>query len=101
METRGGRPRTQRVSVTAVGAPLALPFPAKFLQISNEGAAPLRIYWTGEDFTADTNYIELALTTGFFEGPAEIATIWLRGAGGVSNPVIVVSYELATRTVVI
>jgi hypothetical protein len=71
----------------------------KFVQVSNQGANILRLYFTKEDFTLDQNYLDLAATVGFYEGPAEIGvnpggpqgrdSLWFRSAAGVTTAVVV------------
>lgn len=104
----GGFPVVRRLSVptTGIGADgeYRLPGPTNFLQVANEGANIVRIYFTKSDYDADVNYVELAATTGYFEGPVEIAQavpkdghanragLFLRAVTGTTNPVTVVAY---------
>lgn len=85
IEGRGGIPRILRLVPDAVGRDVDLRFTSKFIQLSSEGAFPVRVYFTQPDFTANANYIELPATTGFFEGPVEAQKIWVRGVGGAGS----------------
>lgn len=91
-ENRGGIPRVFRATIDASGRAHDPRFTSKYLQVSNEGGTVLRIYFTEEDFTADANYLELAATTGFFEGPAEVQKVWFRAVVGPTN-VVAVFYQ--------
>lgn len=96
-ENRGGFPIVRRLSVTTTFGQYHLPVATKFLQISNEGAVAVRVYFTQADYTANTNYIELAPTVGYFEGPVELranaAELYLAGQAGTANPVVIVAYQ--------
>jgi hypothetical protein len=113
-EIRGGVPRTIRLTAAnsrAVGAlanaePIPLPFKTKYLQISNEGANAVRVYWTVGDFNDDVGgtgtdgFIELPATTGYFEGPVEavderVDQLFLRGVGGTADVVVTAYQKLA------
>lgn len=72
MEIRGGLPFAFRSTIDTTGSTVTIPGVTKHLQVSNEGGNPLRVYFTKADFDANANFIELAATIGFFEGPAEI-----------------------------
>ena len=91
-ENRGGIPRVFRASIPTTGRPHDPKFTSKFLQISNEGANVLRVYFTKEDFDADANYIALAATIGFYEGPAEVQTVWFRAVAGATD-VVAIFYQ--------
>lgn len=93
---RGGLPKCARLTVTTTGEGRRPPGVTQYVQVSNEGANVLRIYFQADDFTADANYIELVATTGYWEGPAEIGAplpgsisgrdqIWFRTSGGDSD----------------
>ena len=96
-ENRGGFPIVRRLSVTTTFGLYRLPVATKFLQITNNGANAVRVYFSAEDFTANTNYIELVASTGFFEGPVELrataAELYFAAQTGTSNPVVVVAYQ--------
>lgn len=86
LELRGGIPRIRRYTATTTGHKTNPPGVTKHVQISNDGANALRVYFTKADFDADAafgatdGFIQLAASTGFYEGPAEI------GSGSQSNP---------------
>ena len=96
-ENRGGFPIVRRLSVTTTFGLYHLPVATKYLQISNGGANAVRVYFTAEDYAANANYIELASSTGAFEGPVELranaAQLYFAAQGGTSNPVVVVAYQ--------
>lgn len=94
VETRGGVPIILRVTATAAVKEILLlkngtQIVTKFLQISNEGAANVRVYFAAADAAADANYLLLtppASGFSYYEGPAEIGesatlTIWLKSEG--------------------
>lgn len=97
--TRGGVPNCDNVTVDGTGGAYAFKItdqtgkresvPSRFVQISNEGANPLLLYFTLADFTAGTHKITLAATTGYFEGPVEAKSIWWKGSGGSTDATIV------------
>lgn len=93
---RGGQPFVQRVTgATTTGAQLMPPGPTSFVQVSNDGAEALRLFFSLQDYTDQVNYIELPATTGFWDGPAEIAAspgtasgrdaIWYRSAAATTD----------------
>ena len=97
MEVRGGLPVVERITVDTTGEGRIPPMVTKWVQVSNEGANALRIFFTSADFDAAEGYIELAASTGFYEGPAEIGVggpngrdkLWLKGVGGDADVVLV------------
>ena len=95
-ENRGGVPVVRRLSVTTTGTAgaegLNLRVTTKYLQIANEGASSVRLYFSQADFDGDTNYIELSASDGFFEGPVEASRIWFKASGGSSDPLVLVAY---------
>lgn len=92
-ENRGGAPVVRRISVDTSGTEGGYHLPAvtKFLQLSNEGANIVRVYFSAVDFADDVNYFELDASTGFYEGPAETNNIWLKGSGG-SSTIVMIAY---------
>jgi hypothetical protein len=86
------------LAVDMTGRDSAPPMVTKFVQISNEGANILKVYFTKPDFDADINFISLAATTGFYEGPAEVGVnptgpqgrdrLWFRSAAGATTAVV-------------
>lgn len=57
---------------------------------------PCKVYFTQADFTADTNYIAVAIASATephgFAGPVEALGVWIKGDGGTAS-VELVSYE--------
>lgn len=100
IEVRGGVPRTRIITVTTASYQFTPPnAPTKFLQLNNEGAGNIKVYWTGADATADINYFTLGANgtgTEFFEGPVELAdensSVWFRTEAG-SSDLTIVSYQ--------
>ncbi len=96
-ENRGGVPIVRRLSVTTTFGAYPLPVTTKYLQIFNQGANIVRVYFTAADYTADANYLELAATTGVFEGPVELratgSELHFRAQTGTTNPVVVIGYQ--------
>jgi hypothetical protein len=102
-------PRIFRFSApaTAAGLPLVPPDGVTaYAQINNDGTNPLRLYFTKQDFDADAaflgtdGWIELAASTGFWEGPAELGTgyegtkgLWLRGRIGTATGQVIWYYR--------
>lgn len=86
VETRGGIPVPQHVTATAAGVTWPLKLTSKYFQIANQGAAVVRLYFSQADFAANLNWVPLdtLANEGYFEGPAEIDTIWLRSEGADS-----------------
>ena len=80
IEIRGGVPRNRLWTVTSTPQYFVMPnAPTKYLQLFNQGANPVRIYWTAADAAANQNYIELAATG------TNGAAIWQSGGGMVSD----------------
>ncbi len=93
-ETRGGQARVFRdAAVPTTGRDRRPPSITKFIQLSNEGANVLRLYFTEEDFDADANYVELVATSGFFEGPVETDRYFLRAVTAPTAVVVVEYYR--------
>ncbi len=97
IETRGGFPFVTRRSVptgTSAQQLFASPGHIKYLQVMNEGANVVRLYFAREDYDADTSYVELAATTGTFSGPVELRSrnLFIRAVGGAADPVVVIMY---------
>ena len=96
-ENRGGVPMVRRLTVTTTFGAYPLPVTTKYLQIFNQGANIVRVYFTAADYVADANYLELAATTGVFEGPVELrataSELHLRSATGTATPVVVIGYQ--------
>jgi hypothetical protein len=92
-----GTPIVSRISVSVSFGEFQFSGPTQFLQVSNEGANAIRIYFTAQDFTLDQNYITLAPTVGYFEGPVALgenaSSLFLRAVGGTSASVVVVGYK--------
>ena len=88
-----------RLGITTTGESRRPPGVVKFLQVSNEGANELRLYFTEADYDADENYVSLAATTGYFDGPVELGgsipgpngrdQLWLRSVTGDTTAVVV------------
>ena len=91
---RGHIPRNERFSAaTAAGADASRvhhssPQPCSFLQIRNEGANDIKVYWRVEDFTNDEHYFTIA-STSEYEGPAEAKEFWVRSLVGPSDLVAI------------
>lgn len=79
---RGGVPDVFRATIDTTGRDHGIASFTHFLQISNEGANDLRVYFTQEDFANDDKYIELDAVIGFYEGPAEVGRVWFKAVGG-------------------
>ena len=96
-ENRGGVPIVRRLSVTTTFGHYPLPVTTKYLQIFNQGANAVRVYFTLADYTADANYLELVASTGTFEGPVELranaSELYFRAQTGTTTPVVVIGYQ--------
>ncbi len=97
-QVRGGYPHVFRDSaVTAVGRKHAFPFTCFYLQARAQGN-PCKMFFTEADYLADnTNYVIIpvaSFTTSErgWEGPVEIADVWLKGIGGNAE-VEIVAYQ--------
>lgn len=101
-ELRGYVPRIRRFVIDTGGREVRPLSRTSRLRISNEGANIVRLYFTQEDFDADDEFIELAATTGFFEGDVEVGgatngetpLYFLRSLVGDSDPVVVLEQYL-------
>lgn len=97
LETRGGFPFVRRLAIPTGDAPIQIvksPGHIKYLQISNEGAGNVRVYFSRRDYEENENYIVLPATNGSFEGPVELREqyLFLRSETGTSDPVVVTFY---------
>lgn len=81
------------LTVQTTGTILGFPSITRSIQVSVGGANGLRLYRNVADFTADTNYIDLAGTTGFFDGPCVCKTFYLRAVGGSTTCTVSVYYS--------
>ncbi len=96
MSARGGFPHVFRASIlhTAVRYH-RLPFASKWLKIRVAGNI-CRMFFSEADATAGTNYIEVPVAAaetphGEWEGPLEVANIWLLAVTGTSTIEMVVT----------
>ncbi len=104
LSIRGGLPVVAQLTVDDVdGREVRAPGATNYLQISNEGASDLKVYFTRPDFENDMAYLTLAATTGYFGGPVEIGVgqagpnaaelgrenVYLKGSGGSTDVVLV------------
>lgn len=96
-ENRGGVPIVRRLSVTTSFGGYPLPVAIKYLQLYNQGANDVRVYFTEADYLADANYLVLPSSTGVFEGPVELRAtafqLFFRAQGGTSTPIVVIAYQ--------
>lgn len=87
-DTRG-QPRITRATIAAAPGTTVTVTGCKYIQVSNESAAAVRIYANAADMVANVSYIELAASTGYFEGPWAQNTIYMASQGGsVTVPMI-------------
>lgn len=91
---RGGVPQIRRETVTTTGRKYEFTTQSQWLRITNEGANPLEIYFSQEDFDADENFCSLPATTGLFEGPYETKAVWLKSDTGDTTACIVPALRL-------
>lgn len=75
------------LSVAQAGTPTPglLRMRSRWIWLRNDGANPLRIYFTQTDYDADTKFIVLAVGAAPLEGPFDIAGVWFRGVGGATS----------------
>lgn len=86
----GGVLKFARLSPTTVGLVINPPAQIQFLQVTNSGTFPVRIYDSQDAYDADfalagtDGFIELGIAAGtnYFGGPATLRTLWFRGNGG-------------------
>ena len=88
VSNRGGFPHVFRATIATTGRKHRFPFMAKFLKI-RAATNPCKVYFTEADFDAGTNYISVPVAAaetpyGEWEGPAEVAQVWLAGDSGNS-----------------
>lgn len=96
IDIRGNICRVFRASIDTTGREKRPEAVTVRLQISNEGANVLRVYFNQQDFDADADYLELAASTGFFDGPVEIPDrYFLRAVGGATDVVALEYYRRA------
>jgi len=89
-QTRGGIPRVFRDTITITGRKHRAPFYTQFVKARNEGAFPIRLYFTEADFDADSGYVTVPVSAaatpyGQWEGPVENDNFWMRGVGGSAS----------------
>lgn len=82
---RSGPPSTQNISVNGEGACVRLPSWSTSLSIHSD--SPVRLYWTQQDFDADTNYVDIGDEERHdrFSANAATCNIWLRGVGSMAQ----------------
>lgn len=100
-----GTPQIARWSVDTAGGRYDIPQKTIYLQLTVHSGT-VRVYFDQETFDADSaaaalpgtgeRILELAAaTTDYFEGPAKVDRLWLRGVGGAA----VVSYVSYSKAV--
>lgn len=100
VEQRGGVARIRRLTATTTVQSFQPPtLPTKFLQLSNEGANAVRIYFTAADAAANVNYLTLGASgggTSYFEGPVELGDsedkLWYLAEASTSA-LVMISYQ--------
>ena len=86
-QLRGGIPEVFRSVITAGGRKHDFPFFTNYVIIRTD--ADVRVYFTEQDYNDDANYVEILApaagiaTSGWWEGPAELEAIWLKGVSNV------------------
>lgn len=88
LEARGGIPRIIERDVDTTGFFWDFKGTLKHLYIETD-STPVKIYFSEEDFTADTNY----LSVNEWQGPVELRGIWLKGDGATSTVKMVPYYR--------
>ena len=95
LEGRGGFPHVFRDTIATSGRKHSFPFMSKYLQIRVATNA-CKMYFTEADYTADTNYILVAVPTAAephgWQGPVEANTVWLK-AITAGSAVELVAYQ--------
>ena len=69
---RGGIPVIQTLTVSTTGTEYRPRMPTSAIQVINNGAVDVRLYFSLADFTANTNYLIVPAGGGTFSGPAEL-----------------------------
>lgn len=82
-------PQVTIATVTDTGGAVALGDQVDHLQISNDQAIAVRLYFNLADFNANQNYISIAATSGYYEGPDAVSPIYLKLASSGSQAVTV------------
>ncbi len=92
MQQTHGRPQPRRLTVDTTGGQARFNAETIHLQVSCE-AGVVRLYFSETAYTANTDeYIELdsaVASESFYEGPANIGALWLRGVGGAATVTMV------------
>jgi len=88
LETRGGSPHIFRDTIDTTGRSHFIKSVSKWICI-RVSTNPCRLFFTEDDFNADTAYIEIPIASastpyGEWKGPIEANQIWLKGVGGNS-----------------
>ncbi len=101
-----GYPDTQHLTIDSTGQRVSFPGKLVGLHLYNQGAAIVRVYWTGATFGADlasgTNYVPLAANGSpgdIFDRDLTFVAdrgLWLRAESG-SNLVIVTALVESTQ----
>ena len=96
-QLRGGVPLVFLDTIDTTGRKHRFPATIWHMIARNQGAFPVRVYFTEADYTAGINYVTLPVAAataphGEWVGPVEAIEIWLRGIGG-SAAVEVVGFQ--------
>jgi len=102
VQVRGGVPHVVRDSIDTVGRKVKPPFYINHLKVRNLGGAPVRLYFTEADYTADANYVVIPIAAaitpyGEWEGPVETTAgdrecLWLKSPSG-TNAIELVAFQ--------
>lgn len=86
---RGGKPRTFRYDVTDSGGEYALMGTSAELIFRPQSGSG-QLFWSRDDFEADTNFVELNgdAYSGEFRLRAAVDTVWLKGPMEVEITVV-------------
>ena len=92
VEHRGWVPAVRRYTIPATVEERRAPAVTAYLQIYNLGAQIPRVYFTAKDAADDANFIDVAVTSGVWEGPAEVEGLWFKAASA-TTAIAVVYYK--------
>lgn len=91
---RGGIPVVWRSAVSTTGQYHKFPWISNYL-IARAATDACRLFFTEDDYTNDTNYVEVPVASastpnGEWSGPVEASGIWVKSATATSNLELVI-----------
>lgn len=90
MPNQGGVCRPRLYTATTTGVRIDFIGETNYLEIRNTGGQILKVFFElKSDFTTNTDFVPVAVTTGVWVAPAKTRSIWLASAAATTTAIVV------------